>query len=174
MTKYLFLTLIPLFSFGCAKSNQSFNSKLYLQYVGDDLSDDFKQKISIAIEKINQEAGGTVLSLSEDSEHQRPLTIFSGSSNEILGHAEVIDFQCIILLNQNNLIVNNNSDPDQTDLSYVILHELGHCYKRKHSTDTQSIMFPSYGGSGGMNYSQFNNLISRMGSFAADLLRNPY
>ena len=174
MTKYLFLILIALLSNGCAKSNQSFNSKLYLQYVGDDLSNDFKQKISIAIEKINQEAGGTVLSLTQNEEHQRPLTIFSGNSNEILGHAEVIDFQCIILLNQNNIIVNNNSDPDQTDLSYVILHELGHCYKRKHSTDTESVMFPSYGGSTGMSYTQFNNLISRMSNFASDLLRNPY
>lgn len=173
MFKKLFFVIFILFLSSCAKENQAFNSKLYLQYIDSNFSNDFNQKILFAIQKINQDSGGTIISPEQNSEHQRPLTVFVGDSRDVLGHAEVIDYQCLVVLNTTNSIV-NNTDPDQTDLRYVILHEVGHCYKRKHDTNPNSVMYPSFSGSSGLSYSQYNNLLSSIQSFANELLRNPY
>ena len=83
-------------------------------------------------------------------------------STDTLAHTQYLDYRCLIEIDETSTIT--NSSP--TDLEYVILHELGHCYGLDHSSDPTSVMYPTYVGTPFMTMGQVADVITRMTSFA--------
>jgi len=162
------ISFVILSSFGCAKNEQAFNSKLYVDYVGE-LTPQFQAKIALAITKINTDAGGELISFTKNDTHLRPLVFSNLSSTDIFAHTQPLDYRCLISIDETNFIVNSN-DPDVIDLRVVLLHEIGHCYNLNHSSNSSDIMYASYPGTPYMTNPQITLLMSKMTTFAQALL----
>lgn len=154
---------------GCAKNNQAYNSKLYVDYVGE-LSPAFQQKVFTAIERINQDAGGELISLNKNEDHQKPLVFANIQSTEVFAHTQTLEYRCFISIDENNSIINSN-DPNVIDLRVVLLHEIGHCYNLNHTSNSSDIMAAYFAGTPYMSNSQITLLLSKMQSFATGLLQ---
>lgn len=155
-------------SFGCAKNEQAFNSKLYVDYAGE-MSPQFQDKVILAIEKINTDAGGELISLTKKDTHLRPLVFANLSSTDIFAHTQPLDYRCLISIDENNSIINSN-DPNVVDLRVVLLHEIGHCYNLMHTSNSSDIMYSSFAGTPYMTNPQITLLMTKMASFAQALL----
>lgn len=134
----LFLTL-PIIT-SCQKADNP-PVQLYLSFM-DEITPAFQDKIIFAIQEINQEAGKEIVSLTK-LKRGKPLTILATRSNTLFAHAQYLDYHCKIEIDDSNPVVDNN-DPDQVDLKYILLHEIGHCYGYKHSQSNSHIMYPDY------------------------------
>lgn len=164
----LLLTILLAFTFSCAKKDQAFNSRLYVEYA-DGLSLNFQSKIINAIQKINLDAGGELIAFNKQNGNERPLIFANIKSNEVFAHTQSLDYRCLISIDESNPIINNNS-AGQVDLRVVILHEIGHCYNLTHSTDIRSIMYPSFAGTEYLSSGQIGTLLTSLTSFAKSLL----
>ena len=164
----LLCLFIGFLSNSCAKNNQAYSSKLYIDYVGD-LSPNFQNKLVTAVNKINQDAGGELISLSKKSTHLKPLVFANVQSPEIFAHTQTLEYRCFISIDESNTITNSN-DPDVIDLRVVLLHEIGHCYNLEHTANTKDIMYAYYSGTPYMNSTEISQLLSQMQTFAHYLL----
>ena len=143
---------------------------LYLQYMSE-VSPDFQTKVTNAISAINAQAGYEVVALSNNG--GKPLVVLNMQSSTIFAHTQYMDYECLIQIDQTNPIINNNST-DQTDLKYVFLHELGHCYGYAHTTDSSNIMYPDYPGTPYMSVAEINAAKQRITNFMAQLYQDLY
>lgn len=160
--------LASIIFFGCAKEDQPFNSRLYIDNM-DDLDPQFQSRVLESVQKINQDAGGELIALSKSSENLKPLVFQNISSGTIFAHAQPLEYRCLVSIDQSNPVV-NNSDPLVVDLRMVLLHEIGHCYNLGHEVDAHSIMFPSYEGTQIMSPGEISILLTNMAYFSKVLL----
>lgn len=139
--------------------------KLYLQYM-DEVSPAFQEKIVNAINALNTQAGTEIVSLSNNG--TKPLVVLNMRSSTVFAHAQYLDYQCLIQIDESNNIVNNQS-VDQTDLEYIFLHEVGHCYGYEHSSDQNHVMYPDYLGTVNMLPFQVNQTLTKINNFLQEL-----
>lgn len=164
----LILIITTTLSLGCAKNDQAFNSKLYVDYVGE-MSPHFQNKVATAITKINQDAGGELISFTKKDTHLKPLVFANLSSSDVFAHAQPLDYRCLITIDETNAVLNIN-DPDVVDLRVVLLHEIGHCYNLNHSSNSADIMYSSFSGTPYMTSPQISILMNNMQNFAQELI----
>ena len=167
--KIFFVLMISLVIFSCAKNEQAFSSKLYLDNM-ESLSPSFQNKIITVIQSINSDAGGELISFSKKQSHQKPLVLISGFSEQALAHTQTLEYRCLISVNETNSIVNNNN-PIQTDLRFVILHEIGHCYNFNHdNSSSYNIMNAFFGGTDSLNPGEISIIINNIKYFSRLLI----
>jgi hypothetical protein len=165
----ILLSFLLLLTTACAKNNQAFSSHLYLDNM-ESFSADYQNKIVVAIQKINQDAGGEFISFSKNSSNQKPLVLINGPTDAALAHSEPLEYRCLITIDENNAIV-NNSNPIQTDLRLVLLHEIGHCYHLGHDDSSfYNIMNSQFGGTDSMNPGQVSIILNNLQNFAKSLM----
>lgn len=169
----LFYLVVFLIFTSCAKKNQAYNSRLYLENM-ESFSPEFQAKIVLAIQKINQEAGGVLISLSQNEQNERPLVIINGNLESPLAHAENLEYRCLLNINQENTQI-NNSDPNVINLKYVMLHEIGHCYDLNHDNSSPyNIMNALYAGTENLTPGEISLVLNNLESFAKSLFQaNP-
>lgn len=143
---------------------------LYLQYMGE-ISPSFQTKIVNAVNSLNASAGNTIIALSDNG--GKPLVILNMKSSTIFAHAQYLDYECLIEVDESNTTINNQS-VDQIDLKYVLLHEVGHCYGYAHSTDPNNLMYADYIGTQYMSANQVNATLDRISRFLTQLSSNIY
>jgi hypothetical protein len=137
----LFLSVLTLSS--CQQKAQSPPVQLYLSFI-DEMPQAYVDKLLAAINAINTEAGVEIVALRPIS-NGKPLSIMSMRRDSIFAHAQYLDYFCKIEVDESKSTT-NNSDPEQLDIKYILLHEIGHCYGYQHTTDSTNIMFPDYVG----------------------------
>lgn len=143
LIKTIFSLFLALLLTSCQPEGKAPPVKLYLSFV-DEVSEDFEEKIIFAINELNTEAGYDVVSLTPLSDG-KPLSILRSTKGSVFAHAQYLDYNCKIEIDDTNATA-NNQDPEQIDLKYILLHEIGHCYGFKHTTDSSSVMYEDYVG----------------------------
>lgn len=140
--------------------------KLYLQYM-DEISPAFQEKIVNTINVLNTQAGTEIVSLFNNG--NKPLVVLNIRSNTVFAHTEYLDYQCLIKIDESNNIVNNQSF-DNTDLKYIFLHEIGHCYGYEHTSNPNHIMYPTYLGTINMDPLQIEQTLTKINNFLQELV----
>lgn len=99
-----------------------------------------KQKIEEMLSEINQLSGENLLSTSSGD---KPIFITRANlSGTDTGKVELGLYNCKIKLDPDNQLIQN----DLNNLKYVLVHQLGHCGGLEYSTETSSIMYPTFSG----------------------------
>jgi len=172
--KNLFITLSLFFCAiilaSCQRTANPPPRLLYLQYMSE-VSPAFQNKIVNAISALNAQAGREIVALSDNG--GKPLVVLNMQSSTVFAHTQYLDYECLLQIDESNNIINNVST-DQTDLKYVILHELGHCYGYSHTTDPTNVMYPDYIGTAYMSGTQVADTQDRISRFLGQLIGNIY
>ncbi len=136
---------------GCGFSKPP--EKLYIKEISG-FPESFQNRLKDVINEINKDAGQEIIS-STDGKDRRPLFIYKASfvdSNnlQVNGEAGYSEYRCLIQLDDSKSILKNKY-PEDLDLKFIFLHEIGHCMRYKHSEDAESVMYPYFEGFNKMN-----------------------